>query len=772
MTATVTNFDLMIGLTTARAGNRLLPRNLGQFVVLPHLSFGVIAENIAADRTTFHYRVSSAVGNGLVGLGLGTGWSSRGSGIFDPSSYFVLGGFLRPIPHISLGLFGAVTWSGADWEVVLDLAIRPFGNGWLTLFGDYALRDGQGIIGGDLSFGALSEPLDGLLLSARLSVRQPAISFGLRLSLGHAGASTGLYFADQALHSSHTVRFGRREPSVLADLMERAASYRVVDLTGPISYRDANRFQESLTLLGILSDLEAIRKDSLTRGVVVNTSGLVANRAILWEIRQKLAELRSSGKRVIVFIDHAGMDTYHMASAGDRIILDRLGSIEIRGYVSGATFFKGTLEKLGIGFEEWQLYEYKTAADTLSRDALSEADRRQRRVLIDDFYETARRDVCAARGFSHAQFDTLVNERSLFDPQSALDEGLVDGLGRWGTIEELVEELEGAKIRLAPKPKRGEKPEDDIWGEPPKIAVVYAEGYCALDWGIGARKLVEIFEALEKDPFVAAIVLRVDSPGGDPIAADLIAEAVKAAEKPVVVSQGSVAASGGYALSMHGDQILAAPSTVTGSIGVIGGWVYNSGFKEKLGISTDFVATSDSADARFGLTLPLVGLTLPDRRLTPEEKEQTDGLIRYLYRDFVDQIAEGRDMSHDEVDGLAQGRIWSGRRALDNGLIDKLGSLLDAIYVAREKAGIPTYKKVEILELPEPPLFSLSMFIDQGALNGALADTVAGSLYGIFGGAHTRKQPLLDYLRLRLTHNGQPLTVLKAADLGLVEDRR
>ena len=288
------------------------------------------------------------------------------------------------------------------------------------------------------------------------------------------------------------------------------------------------------------------------------------------------------------------------------------------------------------------------------------------------------------------------------------------------------------------------------------MAVVYATGICALDSGIRARQLAPLLEGLGEDPRVAAVVLRVDSPGGDALAADLVAAALLRLRqsKPVVVSQGYVAASGGYWLSMYADAIVAAPLTVTGSIGVIGGWVYDRGLKGRLGLSTDKVQVGEHADLAFGMWLPLLGLRLPDRNLNDEERARQEGAIRALYGDFIAQVAAGRDRPVDEVESLAQGRVWSGTAAAGNGLVDEIGGLERAVQLAAAKAGLEADTQVEWVEMPARPLFN------RQALSPALL------------GVETLPPRLPPTLEFRLRRSGEPLVLLPlelAAGLGLFE---
>ena len=364
---------------------------------------------------------------------------------------------------------------------------------------------------------------------------------------------------------------------------------------------------------------------------------------------------------------------------------------------------KETLKKIGVGFDEWRLFKYKSAVEMFSRDSMSDADREQNEEYIDDYYSLLKTEICEARNLSPEKFDSLVNEQAFFMAEKALENGLVDRINRLDKIDSIITNIEKKKKKIVEPSSlaRYELPVDNEWGEKPRIAVIYALGVCAMDVGITARKLEKDIEKVMKDKKIKAVVLRVDSPGGSALASDIIAEAIKKCKekKPVEVSQGYVAASGGYWISMYADSIVAAPNIVTGSIGVIGGWIYNVGLKEKLGVSTDYIKKGEHADMGFGMPIPFLGY-LPDRNLTEDEKVVMEDVLNTMYKGFVEKVADGRNKKYEEIEAIAQGRIWSGVDGKEKGLVDELGGLEKAIQIAKEKAGIPQEQKVKIIELP------------------------------------------------------------------------
>jgi protease-4 len=244
-----------------------------------------------------------------------------------------------------------------------------------------------------------------------------------------------------------------------------------------------------------------------------------------------------------------------------------------------------------------------------------------------------------------------------------------------------------------------------------------------MDQGINARASSKAIRRLRENRNVKAVVMRADSPGGDPLASDVVAgelRALKKAKKPILVSQGRVAGSGGYWISMDADTIMTTPFTVTGSIGVIGGWVWDDGFGKKYGFSSDHVQVGKSADLLGGIRLPILGVTLPARNLSDKERNWMKTTFEELYDDFTRKVASARGLDVARVRELGEGRIYMGRPAVENRLVDRIATLDETIAAAKRAAGIPENRKVRIVEYPKPGLFKVPFF---------------GS--GIFGGGAT-----------------------------------
>jgi len=710
--------------------------NTGFFIAIPNFGLGLVNEKLNGTSVT-DYKISAAIGSPAISVGFGYGWSSGNTNYFDRSNLFTIGLLYRPLPYISAGLIGDYLSSGSN-EGTMDLAVRPVGDEKISVFGDYTFK--KDIFNQDNSWsaGVALEPLPGFRVTGRY-FEQKLFTVGVELSLGRIGFSsmTNLDKDGKYQYNTYGIRVGSYDRNILQTLKSKD-DYVDLNLIGGMKYSRFRFFDNTKTLYEILDQIKTAAKDESVAGIAINTSGMNINREMLWEMREELRKFKEAGKKVYIYIDRPGMEEYHFASIANEIVLDPQGMILLPGYVFGRQYYAGLLEKLGIGFHEWRYFKFKSAEETFSRENMSEGDSIQWKKLIDDYYALAKTDICYGRKISGEKFDELINNETGFLPEEAIAQKLVDTLGRWDTVIELIKKLEGKKNFVSPSSLAKYKlPGDNYWGEKPEIALIYAIGECAMDEGINARSLVNYVNRAVGNSNVKAIVLRVDSPGGDALASDVIAEALKKAKgkKPVIVSQGYVAGSGGYWLSMYGDTILAAPSTITGSIGVIGGWVYNKSFKEKLGISTDYVKQGDHAELGFGMVLPFIGISLPDRDLTAIEQKKVDNSILSTYSDFVSKVASGRNKTTTYIDSIGQGRIYSGYDGIKTGLIDVIGGMQDAIDIAVNKAGL-TGKDFEVKEYPPAGFINFSSFLPKIPF------------------MQVEEDPLIKSIKFRLQYNG------------------
>ncbi|MGQ9603309.1 MAG: signal peptide peptidase SppA [bacterium] len=720
----------------------------GVFTAIPGaISFGAIHQRSGSSSAT-DYRLGLGVGDRSKSFGFGYGWS-KGEMSKNRSNLIIIGSLFRPIPHLSVGVWGNSATKGDEKRGFADIGIRPLASPLVTLFADYSIAKGQRVKDGWWSAGGAFEILPGLRVTGRY-FSDHRYSLGLSIGLGRLTTSTQAYYTkdDKYDYSTYAVRVGGIDRSLIGKRARANRNYLHITLKGPIKYQRFRLFDKSQTLLGLLHMIDAAKEDPSIAGIAIHAADMQANWELAWEIREKLKEFKKAGKHVVVYLENVSFAKYHFASVADKVVMDPTATMELMGMRFGRYYLKGTLEKLGIGFDELRFFKYKSAYETFARDSMSEGDREQLQAILEDFYDLVRQDVCESRRIEPDEFDNLVNDGYLFLPDQAVEAGLVDTLAKWDDIGKVIEKLEGRPKKLVGPTRlaRYSMLRDDYWGEKPRIAVIYALGECAMDQGIKARSLSKVIKDATGDRKIKAVVFRVDSPGGTVTSSDLVAEALKkcSEKKPVIVSQGWVAGSGGYWISMYGDKIVAAPNTITGSIGVIGGYIYNKGLKGKLGMTTDVIKAGKHSDFGFGPPIPFLGV-LPDRPMSDEERAKAEYGIKKFYNVFVDKVAAARHTEGQKIEKIAQGRIWSGTDGLSVGLVDEIGGIETAIEIARSKAGIREKKNMCLVEMPEPPLIDTSKLMPK--------------LIGVKNPS-APTNPVLEDLRFRIDHNGEIMPIL------------
>ncbi|MBC8425419.1 S49 family peptidase [bacterium] len=643
-------------------------------------------------------------------------WSTGGGAEIPREKALAVGQIWRPGRALAVGLAGVESMESDARHGSLDLALRPFGQPWFTVFGDYVLRGGETLDGGRLGGGLTVQPLPGLRLGLRLR-EDPAgddrvATYSLGLTLGRRGfTALPTYDADSdRLHTTYLLETDAPRAPIPDAATPRlyAPPARVValDLEGRrLTYQKYRWFDDTrLPWLDLSRVLDAIGRDDQVAGLALNLAGFSGRPSLLWELRERLAVLREAGKEIFIHLDRSGMFLYALASVADHVTVDPEGMLQLPGLDLSRTYMRDLLDKLGLGFAALQYFDHKTAVESLSRQNMSDADREQRGRIVDVVYEWMREATCDGRDLAPAEFDRVVDDEMLLFADEAAALGLIDGVARWHELGDWLAEHRGAAL-VGPDASLLRVHNDERWGLPPSVAVVYAVGVCDMETGIKGRATARYLRALIDDPDVAAVVLRADSPGGDPLPSDLVAEAVsmlREAGKPVVVSQGDVAASGGYWISMNGTEILTTPVAITGSIGVIGGWVWDERMHEKAGLDADGVSRGKHADLGRSVRYP-IGFAVPYRDLSEEEYDFARERILTLYDRFVAVVAAERDLTVERVRELGGGRVWMGGDAVDRGLCDGIGGLTAAIARARELAGFDPADEVLLREYPPRP---------------------------------------------------------------------
>jgi protease-4 len=731
-------------------------RDWGIFSGFRTLGFNVFHQE-AGDFQVNDYNINIAGGDYRHAVGFGYTWSLGDESAFGRERFITVGTLTRYGRYLSVGMVGNFATKSSAKEGIFEAAIRPLGNSRITVFGDFAVQKQQCFKDAPWSAGGAVELLPGLKLVGRYFDSE-AFTLGINLNLGYGGVSAQSHFDANRDHAFNTygLRAGEYTPNFFTPAISKNKFYYSRELKGRVDYQKYVWFDpDTHKFMDIIRDIQDAGNDPRISAIALNLSSSRMLPEHAWEIRQELKKAQEKGKKVIVFIDYAEMTQYHLASIADEIVMDPQGMLYLEGYLMGNTFLRGTLDKLGLGIDEWRFFKYKSAAEVLSRKDFSEADREQRQAYVDDQYESVRNEVCQSRDITPAQFDDIIDNKVALMSSDAMELGLVDQLGRWSDLDKVMKSMMGKKK----SPMPGDMLHDyaDVytdWGNPPHIAVVYGLGECAMDRGINARKLEKVFKRVQDDRNVKAVVFRVDSPGGDGMASDVVAEALRkcAEKKPIIVSQGQVAGSGGYWISMYGDTIVAGPNTITGSIGVIGLWIYDRGFTGKLGMTSDYVKRGEHADLGFGVYLPLFG-QIPARNLTEEEHAKMEALIKKFYAIFVEKVANGRSMDVSHVEQIAEGRFYSGIDGKDNGLVDEIGGLNRAIDIARAAAQIPADGFVKIDEIPE----------NKGLFNFGRATRASVK-------SQLEEDWFVDFLKTVTERPGYPLHMLLPGDYPVLEE--
>jgi len=428
------------------------------------------------------------------------------------------------------------------------------------------------------------------------------------------------------------------------------------------------------------------------------------------EIRDAIADFRTSGKPVYAYLEYGMNKEYYIASACDKIYVAPPGELFINGLAADVMFFRGSLDKLGIYPDIYQIGKYKSAGDTFTRKEMSEAHREFMNELLNDLFNRYVDAIAKSRGKTSDQVRAIIDDA----PYSALrakDTGLIDGVAYREEVEKEIKAKLGYKeADQLPIVKAGDytrvEPESLGLNEGEKIAVIYATGDIGSgqsensprgNQSIGSDTLSKAIDDAREDKSIKAIVIRVDSPGGSGLASDIIWHSVVAAKekKPVVISMSDVAASGGYYIACGANKIIAQPSTITGSIGVVAGKPVMRGFYDWLGLSNEYLLRGKNA-----------GMFRETEKFTPEERAKFEDWIKTTYyNDFVPKVAKGREKDAAYIDSIAQGRVWTGSQGKDRGLVDEFGGLDRAVEVAKDLAKIPKDKGVRRVILPYPRTF-------------------------------------------------------------------
>lgn len=453
-------------------------------------------------------------------------------------------------------------------------------------------------------------------------------------------------------------------------------------------------FDRPPALRSTLSLIDQAKRDDRVTSLVIMPQASGALWAQLQEVRQAIVDFKSSGKPVTAYLEYGGAGEYFVASAADRVLMMPAGQLDLSGVVTYELFFRGALDKLGVYPDLLHIGDYKTASNTFTERTFTPAHREVTRALNRSFYDEVVRTIAEGRGLSEDDVRARI-DGGPYLASEAKEAGLVDELAYEDQIPD------GSPVPGRRRLEAGDYARVRSGASTgPRIALLYAAGTIASGKSafdspggqvVGSETFAGWVRRARIDPGIRAVVVRVDSPGGSAIASEVIwRELMLAREvKPVVVSMGDVAASGGYYIAAPAHAIVAQAGTITGSIGVVTGKYVLQETMDKLGIGT-----AAESDGRFAQ------IYSPFRRFTPDERARVEEQMQATYELFLTRVAEGRQSTRDKIDAVAQGRVWTGRQARELGLVDELGGLDRAIALAKDRAKIDADASVSLVVYP------------------------------------------------------------------------
>lgn len=633
--------------------------------------------------------------------------------IFRPWNFLSVGVHVRDLNAPALG--GALL--SRIWDV--GLAIRPLLNDRWTLSADLSVS--EDLLRQPLLFRYRTEfeALDGLVLGVSLQhgldLRTLEIGGFLAFRFGHGGLDlfgSGRLRTDGGAGSG----FGAYSASAWVSgakhrpIFQDAGIMPLLDISGPLPERDLRlslRAGEP-SFLKLLLALQRVEQDPRVTGLLLRIGALSCGYAKLQEIRAILERIRKKNKRIVVYITGGDLKGYYLASAADRVFLHPAGSLLLGGLATSHLFFAQALKRIGVQPQFIKVGAYKTAPNRFTESQLTPPHREANKLLLDDLFSQILADVTRTRKITLPQFQSSF-QTGLFTAKEAKDLGLIDDFFFWEQIDEKIAQSTGRAFRFAPDYFTA-KPQPERWLGFDQIAVLHVDGtiVSGVDvhdpiFGVtlsGTNTLISALRKARSDGRIKAVVLRINSPGGEVLASDLIWREVAMLDriKPVVVSMGDVAASGGYYIAAAAREIFASPATVTGSIGIFAGKFDFSGLLQKIGVQITFQQRGEMAS-----------LFSPLQPFSPNQQKQMQRYIQLRYDQFIDRIVQGRKLTATAVRAVGEGRVWSGQRALQHKLVNHLGGLLDAIERARSLADLSPDTRIEYLSLPGRPDWQVSL---------------------------------------------------------------
>jgi protease IV len=560
---------------------------------------------------------------------------------------------------------------------------------------------------------------------AELDERDLRATLGIEISLGGIGVTT---------YATGLRDEEGRNRALGATLMVRSSLVEVPSVVAPEPHIERVELSGSLAgfrLVGLVSRLRSIGRDDSARAVALVFDDVSAGWGALREVRDELLALRKRGKKLYAFLMGGDTRDYYLASVADKIFLDPAGELWLSGIATTTLYWRGALELVGITPEFEKIAEYKSAPEQFTRTGPTTPAERMRSELLDGMWNEVVAAIAASRKLPPDEVRRLIDQGPFSAGDLAGNAKLIDAVATPERAALLIAQDLGTLYRVGEPPR--ERP--PTW-QRKKIAIIHIQGDIIDGQSqtvpllgrrmAGGETIAGAIAVARAASEVGAIILRIDSPGGSALASELIAREVFATRgvKPILCSFSNVAASGGYFAAAGCELIFAEPTTVTGSIGIFSGKFDLSGLMNRLGVSADVSTRGKHAD-----------LSSMIRPYTEEERQLIRGKLRYTYGRFVSAVAEGRGLTREQVDEIGRGRVWTGLRAQEVGLVDKLGGVGDAIEEARKRMKLPEDERIELVQLPavEQGLISqLRRFVGaEATAPGLPATAIQGLIEGL-----------------------------------------
>jgi protease-4 len=517
------------------------------------------------------------------------------------------------------------------------------------------------------------------------------------------------------------------------------------------------------TVHTIVDSLRRAKVDDRVSGILLRPTGFTSP---FWgkvqEIRDAVLDFRKSGKLVYAYLEYGGDRDYYLATAADKVFLMPASALDLTGVATYQLFLRGTLDKVGVYPDLHHVGDYKTAVNTFTEKGYTPTHREMDTSINQSLYDELVRRVAEGRGMTIDEVRRLIDDGP-FLPADAVRAGLVDELAYEDEVKDKLREASGASedhdIEGGDYARIGAGSLG--LGGGTRIGVIYASGAIVPGKSgfdpingnvVGSETLIDAIRLARKDPSLRALILRVDSPGGSSVASDAIWHELTLAaaddpDRPLIASMSDLAASGGYYISMAAESIVAQPSTLTGSIGIYGGKYVTGGLYEKLGAAIDSTSHGKHAE-----------INSPARPYTADQVAKLDQHLRTFYDEFVGKVAHARRKTKDEIERIAQGRVWTGRQALDNGLVDALGGLDRAIALAKERADIAPDDEIELVVFP--PRRTVYELLSEQLSGGGLSRAAMGQW--VTGQLSVAEREVVRALRgpFGLYRRGEPLALM------------